>query len=173
MSPTGAGYYVPGYFTRIAHIKGNEIMGRLFENPALLIVIALLIIAVVVIIAVSASSTTKRLDLRIMQGQQGFSGQPASAPVSQDVPPDAVQVLLEQQRFAHNDLLLRTGRGHRSTAWILAVIGLFVFGIVLGPIAMILANKAESYGVPAPGGKILGLIDTIFGLIIIVIYLSN
>ena len=148
-------------------------MGRLFESPIAVTIIFLIVIAIIIIAAVSISTKRKLSNDPTTQFGPGFGGQMVPNATGQTLPSDAVQALLEQQRFAHNDLLTRTGQGHRSTAWILAVIGLFVFGIILGPIAMIVANKAESYGVPAPGGKILGLIDTIFGVLIILFYVSN
>lgn len=52
------------------------------------------------------------------------------------------------------------GESRAKTSLILGVIGLFVFGIVLGPIAIAQASKAESLGASATGGKVLGWIDT-------------
>lgn len=56
---------------------------------------------------------------------------------------------------------------------ILGIVGLFVFGIVLGPIAIVQANRAESLGAKATGGKVLGWIDLLFGLLGVVIVLMN
>ncbi|QCU78044.1 hypothetical protein E7744_07480 [Citricoccus sp. SGAir0253] len=53
---------------------------------------------------------------------------------------------------------------------ILGILGLFFFGLVLGPIAIIQANKAEKLGKAATAGKVLGWIDTIWGLLAIVIF---
>ncbi|MHA7208419.1 hypothetical protein [Arthrobacter sp. MDT1-65] len=44
---------------------------------------------------------------------------------------------------------------------ILGLVGLFVAGFVLGPLAIWQARKAERLGVPATAGKILGWIVTI------------
>lgn len=62
------------------------------------------------------------------------------------------------------------GQSKAKTALICGIIGLFIFGIVLGPIAIAQANKAESLGTKATAGKVLGWIDTIFGLIAIVYF---
>lgn len=48
---------------------------------------------------------------------------------------------------------------------ICGILGLFFFGIILGPIAIIQANKAEKLGKAATAGKVLGWIDTIFGVL--------
>ncbi|MDQ0736325.1 hypothetical protein [Arthrobacter agilis] len=44
---------------------------------------------------------------------------------------------------------------------ILGLVGLFVAGFVLGPLAIWQARKAERLGVPATAGKVLGWITTI------------
>ncbi|MEG9249562.1 DUF4190 domain-containing protein [Arthrobacter sp. Soc17.1.1.1] len=44
---------------------------------------------------------------------------------------------------------------------ILGIVGLFVAGIILGPLAIWQALKAERLGVPATAGKVLGWITTI------------
>lgn len=54
-----------------------------------------------------------------------------------------------------------------TTSLVCGIIGLFIFGLILGPIAIVMASKAESLGVKATGGKVLGWIDTIFGLLVI------
>ncbi|WP_298582382.1 hypothetical protein [uncultured Kocuria sp.] len=61
--------------------------------------------------------------------------------------------------------MVMQGMNHRSNATVLGVIGLFVLGIVLGPLAISQANKAQSMGVPATAGKVLGWIGLIFGLL--------
>jgi hypothetical protein len=47
---------------------------------------------------------------------------------------------------------------HRSTATIFGVLGIFVLGIVFGPLAIVQASKAEALGVKATAGKVLGWI---------------
>lgn len=44
---------------------------------------------------------------------------------------------------------------------ILGIVGLFFAGIILGPMAIWQARKAENLGVPATAGKVLGWITTI------------
>lgn len=55
------------------------------------------------------------------------------------------------------------GEGHKRNSVILGVIGLFLLGIVLGPLALWQAGKAEALGVKATAGKVLGWIDLVFG----------
>ncbi len=50
------------------------------------------------------------------------------------------------------------GMNHRSTATIFGVLGIFVLGIVFGPLAIVQASKAEALGVKATAGKVLGWI---------------
>jgi hypothetical protein len=57
----------------------------------------------------------------------------------------------------------------------LGFIGLFVFGMVLGPWALARVWQAESYGVRTTLGEMLGWIATFFGLVhvaFVVMYLS-
>ncbi|MDQ0029572.1 hypothetical protein [Arthrobacter bambusae] len=53
---------------------------------------------------------------------------------------------------------LAAGMNHRSTATIFGVVGIFVLGIVFGPLAIVQASKAEALGVKATAGKVLGWI---------------
>lgn len=57
------------------------------------------------------------------------------------------------------------GQNHKRNSVILGVIGLFLFGIILGPLALWQASKAEALGVKATAGKVLGWIDLIFGVL--------
>lgn len=54
-----------------------------------------------------------------------------------------------------------------SLIW--GILGLFVLPFVLGPIAIIQANKAERLGAAATVGKVLGWIDTVIGVLGILI----
>ncbi|MCQ9162975.1 hypothetical protein [Arthrobacter sp. STN4] len=63
------------------------------------------------------------------------------------------------------------GQSHRSNSLALGVIGLFFLGIILGPLAISQANKAESLGVPAAAGKVLGTIDLIGGALLLISFL--
>lgn len=75
----------------------------------------------------------------------------------------------------NNGYAVQSGEGQSKAkvALICGIVGLFLFGIVLGPIAIVQANKAESLGVKATGGKVLGWIDTIFGVIGLIIVIMN
>lgn len=57
----------------------------------------------------------------------------------------------------------------RTTSLVLGIIGLFIFGIILGPLAIMQANKAERLGARATAGKVLGMVCTIFGIISIIL----
>ena len=59
-----------------------------------------------------------------------------------------------------------------ETSLILGIVGLFIFGIVLGPLAIWQASKAEKMGRSATPGKILGWIDTILGVGQILLFLA-
>lgn len=54
---------------------------------------------------------------------------------------------------------------------ILGIIGLFTVGIILGPIAIVQAKKAERLGAAATVGKVTGWISTIFGIISIIAFI--
>jgi uncharacterized Tic20 family protein len=54
---------------------------------------------------------------------------------------------------------------------ICGIVGLFLFGIILGPIAIVQATKAEKLGKAATAGKVLGWIDTIFGVLGIIVFI--
>ncbi|PSS43740.1 hypothetical protein C6401_11230 [Arthrobacter woluwensis] len=57
------------------------------------------------------------------------------------------------------------GVGHRTQSLVSGVIGLFVLGIVLGPVAIVQASRAEALGVTATAGKVLGWIGVGFGVL--------
>lgn len=61
------------------------------------------------------------------------------------------------------------GQSASTASLVLGIVGLFTLGIVLGPLAIYFAIKAERNGVPATGGKVLGWIVTILHAIGIVI----
>lgn len=132
-------------------------VGRLFESPwAIMIILVVLLGIVVAIVMAGRGSRSKAL---LPAGHFSVGG-PGTNP--NDV-----------QGAMYQDFLLRTGRSHRSSAFTLGIIGLFVFGIILGPLAISAAGKAEAHGVPAPGGKVLGVIDTIFGIIWLVVIFTS
>ncbi|GAA2031653.1 hypothetical protein GCM10009720_09850 [Yaniella flava] len=53
------------------------------------------------------------------------------------------------------------GQSASTTSLVLGIIGLFTFGIILGPLAIYFAVKAERNGVSATPGKVIGWIVTI------------
>lgn len=57
------------------------------------------------------------------------------------------------------------GTKYKEKATIFGVVGLFVLGIVFGPLAISNARKAEALHHSATVGKVLGWIDTICGVI--------
>jgi hypothetical protein len=59
------------------------------------------------------------------------------------------------------------GEKHAQSSLILGIISLFAFGVVIGPLAMIQARKAEALNVSATPGKITGLIGLILGIVTI------
>ena len=61
--------------------------------------------------------------------------------------------------------LYAQGMRHRSAATTFGVLGLFILGIVFGPLALVQANKAEAFGVKATAGKILGWISLAFAVL--------
>lgn len=65
------------------------------------------------------------------------------------------------------------GQSKAKVALICGIVGLFIFGIILGPIAIVQANRAEALGAKATGGKVLGWIDTIFGVIGLIFIIMN
>lgn len=77
---------------------------------------------------------------------------------------------------APNDLLV-AGMSHSSNATLFGVLGLFFFGVVFGPLAISQANKAESYGVTATAGRVLGIISTTLavlsvGVVVVLLFLG-
>lgn len=58
-------------------------------------------------------------------------------------------------------------------SWIYGLVGFFIFGIILGPVAIHKARKAKALGADATLGFVLGIIDTVFAAIFILFSLSN
>jgi hypothetical protein len=59
------------------------------------------------------------------------------------------------------------GQGKATASLICGIVGLFFFGPILGIIAIVMASKAEALGVKATGGKVLGWIDVIAGMLVV------
>ncbi|WP_104138875.1 hypothetical protein [Arthrobacter sp. ZGTC131] len=112
-------------------------MGRLFDGPWALIVIFLIIVAVVVVLVVTSMNKSKKTDFAYIAPPSGdqYPGTPSDAAVQRDY---------------------RQGMSHRLNSTIFGVIGLFILGIVFGPLALVQANKAEALGVKASAGRALG-----------------
>lgn len=62
------------------------------------------------------------------------------------------------------------GVQHRKNSIILGVISLFVLGLPLGVMAFINARKAESCGVKASAGKVLGVVGFMTGAIVLGVF---
>ncbi|WP_457949855.1 hypothetical protein ACTAQI_04645 [Pseudarthrobacter sp. alpha12b] len=76
----------------------------------------------------------------------------------------------------NNSLEHFQGSKFKEKATIFGVIGFFFLGIVFGPLAISNARKAEALHHSATLGKILGWIDTIAGviwLLIVVLIMAN
>lgn len=65
------------------------------------------------------------------------------------------------------------GQKLKETSLIFGIVGLFFLGIVFGPLAISKASKAESLGVPATAGKVLGWIDTVGSGIVVLFFLAS
>ncbi|MHA7305200.1 hypothetical protein ACX80E_08135 [Arthrobacter sp. TMN-49] len=124
-------------------------VGRLLESPWAIMIILLVLVGIILAVVMAGRGSRAKVLLPAGQFSAGVSGASPN----------------DMQGAIYQDFLLRTGRSHRSSAFAMGIIGLFVFGIILGPLAISAAGKAEAHGVPAPGGKILGVIDTIFGIV--------
>jgi hypothetical protein len=60
------------------------------------------------------------------------------------------------------------GQKYAQRSVLLGALGLFFMGIILGPLAIVNAKKAENLQVPATAGKVLGWLSTVFSALIIV-----
>lgn len=118
-------------------------MGRLFDGPRpvlLIMILTLGVVAVLVILAVVAGSRP---------------GQDAAY----------LARLREGQLTVESQAAYLQGVGHRTQALVSGVIGLFVLGLVLGPVAIVQASRAEALGVTATAGKVLGWVGLGFGVL--------
>ncbi|MBJ2120151.1 DUF4190 domain-containing protein [Arthrobacter sp. MSA 4-2] len=76
-----------------------------------------------------------------------------------------------EQNFAvTNPAQPNEGEKAARTSLILGIIGLFVLGIVLGPLAIMQAKKAERLGSKATAGMVLGWIAAVLSVIWIIFY---
>ena len=58
-------------------------------------------------------------------------------------------------------------------SWIYALVGFFLFGIILGPVAIFKAVKAKGMGADATLGMVFGIITTVLSYIVFFSALSN
>jgi hypothetical protein len=70
----------------------------------------------------------------------------------------------------NNSLEFFYGSKFREKSVIFGVIGFFFLGIVFGPLAISNANKAEALHHSATLGKVLGWIDTIAGVVWLLVF---
>lgn len=84
-------------------------------------------------------------------------------PYQQPMQPGAPQMV-----YTQNSAEQLQGQQLSQTSMILGILSLFVVGIILGPIAISKAKKAEQLHVAATVGKVTGWIGTIFGILSII-----
>ncbi|MCU1633051.1 MAG: hypothetical protein JWM61_1703 [Micrococcaceae bacterium] len=60
------------------------------------------------------------------------------------------------------------GQSYAQKSLLLGVLSLFFLGVILGPLAIINARKAEQLQVPAVAGKVLGWLGTAFGALALI-----
>lgn len=83
--------------------------------------------------------------------------------------PPAPQFQQQAPVYTQNSVEQLQGAQHAQTSMILGILSLFFIGIILGPIAIFKAKKAEQLHTAATVGKVTGWIGTIIGLISIVV----
>ncbi len=83
--------------------------------------------------------------------------------------PPAPQFQQQAPVYTQNSVEQLQGAQHAQTSMILGILSLFFVGIILGPIAISKAKKAEQLHTAATVGKVTGWIGTIWGIVSIVI----
>lgn len=73
-----------------------------------------------------------------------------------------------QNTYIQNSPEQMRGQQLAQTSMILGIISLFVAGIILGPIAIVKAKRAEELHAAATVGKVTGWIGTILGVLWII-----
>lgn len=58
-------------------------------------------------------------------------------------------------------------------SWIYGLVGFFVLGLVFGPIAIHKSRQAKALGTEATLGFVLGIIDTVGGLIVLLSFFAG
>ena len=116
----------------------------------------------------------QQYDRQYDQPSQGYDAQPYQPghqqPYPQDQQPGYQQGYQQGYGYGYAQPYGQGGRsleGEKAAqlSLILGIVGLFFAGLVLGPLAIWQAGKAEKLGVPATAGKVLGWISAILGLI--------
>lgn len=70
-----------------------------------------------------------------------------------------------QPTYIQNSPEQMRGQQLAQTSMILGILSLFLVGIILGPIAIVKAKRAEELHAAATVGKVTGWIGTIFGIL--------
>ena len=84
---------------------------------------------------------------------------------SMQAPPSGPQPGQSQQMYMQNSPEMFEGQKAAQASLIFGIVGIFILGIVFGPLAIVKAKFAEQRNVPATAGKVLGWISTIFGIL--------
>lgn len=124
------------------------------------IIFFIVIIAAIVLIMVGAMRGSGRKGAQVRQASYVT---PAGEAIPDSFPAAPGQQAPGQQM--PDQWAYRQGVSHRSNATVFGIIGLFVLGIVFGPLAIAQANKAEVFGVRATAGKVLGAISLVFTIL--------
>lgn len=85
----------------------------------------------------------------------------------QYIPPNQ-QSAYGQPTYIQNSPEQLRGQQLAQTSMILGILSLFVAGVILGPIAIVKANKAEELHSAATVGKVTGWIGSILGVLVLV-----
>jgi hypothetical protein len=91
-----------------------------------------------------------------------------------DPAPYAAPASSYQRYYVEKPAEVLEGEQLAKTSTILGIISLFFFGVILGPMAIVKAGKAEKLGVDSTVGKVTGWIGTIMAaisLVVVVIYI--
>lgn len=101
--------------------------------------------------------------------QQPYSGHYAGQPQPYAAP--QYPPVYGQQPYSDQPQQDSSGSTFATLSIVFAAIGFFFFGIVLGPVALVLAHKAEKLGTDATIGKILGWITTVIAVVMCLFWL--
>lgn len=106
------------------------------------------------------------------QAQQGY-GTPQNSPY----PPQNPYGSPQPYGYAPNPYgyppVAAPGTKEARTSWILGLIGIFLFGLILGTIGLVKAFKAKSLGANATAGFVLSSLAIFFHIVWIIYYFST